>query len=516
MPGASSFLPGFVVLLFALGCGSADPGRSTPTPEAIAATSAATAVTPTSLGATTPPGAPTAVASVDDALVQTIVAAAHPLTGDARDHDPLLELVGDARLVLIGEASHGTHEFYRERAEITRRLIEEKGFDAVALEANWPDADRVERYVRGLSDEDRSAAEALEDFRHFPTWMWRNQDVRGFVEWLADHNRRTERPEDRVGYYGLDLYSLPESIEAVVGYLKKVDGGAARQVGRHYACFDPYLTEPERYGLTTGPDGSCQDDALAGVRIVERLVDTPAPTPAVGQHRELAEDEAFSALQNARVVVGAEEFYRGLHQGGEPTWNIRDRHMATALDALMAHLDRDGRESKIVVWAHNTHVGDARATQMAGRGELNLGQLARERHGDDAVLVGFTTYTGTVQAASTWACPPELKDVRPAIPESYEALFHRVAEAGPDDFLLTLRGRDEPAAALRRGRLERAIGVLYLPETERYSHYLEARLPEQFDAVLHLDRTSGVIPLDPPSPEAEAGGDKTAASLCGR
>src|SRR5512135_3079359 len=423
-----------------------------------------------------------------DLASQVVRGAAHPLVGAAGDDDPLLELIGDARVVLLGEASHGTHEFYRERARIPKRLIREKGFTAVAVEADWPDAYRVNRYIRGLSD-DAEAIDALAGFRRFPAWMWRNADVLDFVGWLRAHNDEAGLGRPKAGFYGLDLYSLHASMEAVLTYLDKVDPEVAGRARARYACFDLYGADTQAYGFASGLGlgPSCEHE------VISQLVDLhrSAAEYALRDGR-IAEDDYFYAEQNARLVRDAEQYYRTMYRGEVSSWNLRDRHMAETLDALVEYLGQRGGIPKVVVWAHNSHLGDARATQMGARGEWNVGQLVRERYGRDAVLVGFTTYEGTVTAASNWDAPAERKRVRPALPDSYEALFH---DAGPERFLLTLREGDR-AAALRQPRLERAIGVIYRPETERASHYFQACLPAQFDAVLHFDRTRAVEPLE--------------------
>jgi erythromycin esterase-like protein len=414
--------------------------------------------------------------------------AALPLTGAARDYDPLLELIGEARIVLLGEASHGTHEFYRERARITRRLIEERGFTLVAVEADWPDAYRVNRWVRGRS-EAGGAIEALDGFQRFPRWMWRNRDVLEFVTWLREHNDEAE-PAARVGFYGLDLYSLFSSIEAVLGYLDRVDPEAALRARYRYGCFEQFAEDTQAYGYAAnfGLSRSCEDPA------VQQLVDLQRRAAELSQRDgRIPEDEFFFAEQNARLVANAEEYYRTMLQGRVSSWNLRDRHMGETLDALLSHFDRKGGGARIVVWEHNSHIGDARATELGESGEWNVGQLARERYGSDAVLIGFSTYTGTVTAASDWDQPAECKRVRPALPGSFEALFHELAVP---DFLLPIRDNPTVGEILFQPRLERAIGVIYRPSTERLSHYFEARLAEQFDAMIHFDQTEAVEPLD--------------------
>jgi erythromycin esterase-like protein len=418
----------------------------------------------------------------------TIREAARPVTGSAEDYDPLLELIGDARVVLLGEASHGTHEFYRERARISRRLIEEQGFAAVAVEADWPDAYRVNRWIRGEGD-DRSALDALGGFLRFPRWMWRNRDVLDFVEWLHDHND-LRPPEKRIGFYGLDLYSLFSSIEAVIRFLDEVDPDAARRARYRYSCFENFGEDTQAYGYAAefGLTPSCEDQA------VQQLIELQRQAAELSRRDgRMAEDEFFYVEQNARLVKNAEEYYRTMFRGRISSWNLRDRHMAETLEALLGHLDRTGAGSKVVVWEHNSHIGDARATVMGDQGEWNVGQLARERFGEQAVLIGLTTYGGTVTAASDWDAPAERKRVRPGLPRSWEALFHSV---GVPDFILPMKGDAILIEALNEVRLERAIGVIYLPQSERVSHYFEARLPRQFDAVIHFDETRAVEPLD--------------------
>jgi erythromycin esterase-like protein len=427
--------------------------------------------------------------NLPDTTVTAIQQAAFTLTGAADDYDPLLELVGNARVVLLGEASHGTHEFYRSRAEITRRLIEEKGFTAVAVEADWPDAYRVNRFVRGISD-DATANEALGDFLRFPTWMWRNADVLDFVGWLRDHNDHVTGYERKIGFYGLDLYSLNHSIQAVLAYLDKVDPEAARRARYRYSCFEDFAEDAQAYGYSAGfgLTESCEREVLEQLVELQRKASEYARLDG-----RVAEDELFFAEQNARLIKNAEQYYRTMFSRRISSWNLRDRHMFQTLEALDAHLSRSGQPAKIVVWEHNSHLGDARATEMGTRGELNVGQLVRERFRRDAVLVGFTTYAGTVTAANDWDALAERKQVRPALPGSYEALFH---ETGVSQFLLPVRDSEVASKSLSEPRLERAIGVIYRPETERISHYFYARLREQFDAVLHFDQTRAVEPLE--------------------
>lgn len=426
--------------------------------------------------------------STDQTLYGGLRKVAHPLVGDREDFDPLITLVGDSRFVLIGEASHGTHEFYRIRAEITKRLIREQGFSAIAVEADWPDAYRVNRYVQGRGS-DSDATQALGGFKRFPQWMWRNADVLEFIGWLRDYNDAMGPPR-KVGFYGLDLYSLHASMDAVLSYLRKVDPEAALRAQRRYACFDQFGENPQSYGYaaTAGLAPSCETEVIAQLLELQKSAAEYATRDG-----RMAADDLFFAEQNARIVLNAERYYRAMFGSRAASWNMRDKHMAATLDSLIAFLEHERRQPKIVVWAHNSHLGDARATEMAGRGELNVGQLVRERWGNSVCLVGFSTYSGTVTAASDWDQPAERKVVRPALEGSYEALFHELALR---NFFLGLRGNDDAILGLRQPRLERAIGVIYRPETERMSHYFRARLPHQFDAVLHYDVTRAVEPLE--------------------
>jgi erythromycin esterase-like protein/predicted phosphoribosyltransferase len=416
--------------------------------------------------------------------------------------DVLEDLIGDARVVLIGESSHGTHEFYEARAEITKWLIEKKGFNAVAAEADWPDAYRVNRYVRGLRSnsggDDGSPEEALRGFQRFPAWMWRNIVVRDFVGWLRWHNGRCAADGRRqTGFYGLDLYSLHRSMQEVIGYLDTVDPAAAARARDRYACFDHSAGDDGQaygYAAAFGAGQSCERQA------VEQLVELQRSALDYLRHDgEPAEDELFYAQQNAVTVRNAEAYYRGMFAGRVTSWNMRDKHMAQTLGALLDHLDRTGDAqgpARIVVWAHNSHVGDARATEVSADGQLTIGQLAREHYGGSARLIGFSTYTGTVTAASSWGGIAERKAVRPALPGSLEELLH---ETGKSAFFVPMHDGSPGAAALEVVRLARAIGVIYLPQTERQSHYFHVRPSDQFDAMIHVDDTRALEPLEPTS-----------------
>ena len=408
-------------------------------------------------------------------------AAATRLDGDDGDHDALLAMAAGREFVLLGEASHGTREFYAMRAAITRRLVEELGFDAIAVEGDWPDVQRLNHYLLGQGEDTLDGA--FDDFERFPAWLWRNTEVREFAAWLRAHNDRAGA-ESAVGMYGMDLYSLYRSAEAVVGYLAPRDAEQAEAARKLYEGLD-HVQDAQEYGYeaATGLRPDCRDEAAALLQALVRKA--PQFERLDGR---AAREQQFLAERNASVVMNAERYYRGMFGGRANTWNLRDGHMVDTLVALRAHLRREGREGRIVVWAHNSHLGDARATAMGERGEVNVGQLLRQRLGAERVLlVGFTTYTGHVTAARAWDAPPERRWVRPARPDSWEHRFHR---SGLDRFFLPLSGHGERL-------LERAIGVLYLPESERASHYFPADLPGQFDAVYHLDETDALEPIEP-------------------
>ena len=423
-----------------------------------------------------------------DEPIDVVRKRAHKLVGDPAQYDALLAGIGNARIVLLGEASHGTHEFYRERAFITRRLIEEKGFTAVAVEADWPDAYRINRYVRGTG-KDEDSVDALGDFGRFPTWMWRNADVLDFIGWLRSHN--DAQPEDRrAGFYGLDLYSLRASMQAVLAYLDKVDPGAAATARARYACFDRFGEEIQDYARAAhyGLTPSCEREVVTQLMELHRH-----RADYASRDGRVAADEFFFAQQNARLVRNAEQYYRTMFEGRVESWNLRDQHMSQTLDELLQFSERAHPGARIVVWAHNSHLGDARATEMGQGGELNVGQLVREKFPHEAILVGFTTNTGTVTAATEWDGPAHRQRVRPALAGSYERIFH---EAGIPRMLLPLRTDPELLSALAGPHLERAIGVIYAPQTERRSHYFHAQLAAQFDYVLHFDTTRAVEPLE--------------------
>ncbi|MEO6319919.1 MAG: erythromycin esterase family protein, partial [Polaromonas sp.] len=402
-----------------------------------------------------------------NALLEGLKRHLQPLTGSEHDYDPLLKLIGPARFALLGEASHGTREFYRERAAITRRLITEKGFTAIAVEAYWPDAWRVNRYVRGLGA-DTDAASALSGFKRFPAWMWRNTEVRDFVEWLRDYNTGRSAAT-QAGFYGMDLYSLFTSMHEVLAYLERVDTEAAQRARYRYSCFDHAGEDSQAYGYAAsfGLAPSCEDAVVQELREMTRRAGEVPATPG------LERDEAFYAQHNARLVRNAEEYYRTMFHARVSSWNLRDKHMVDTLQALDRHLGASGSPPKIAVWAHNSHLGDAGFTEMSERGEWNVGQLMRDRYGSEAVRIGFSTHHGWVTAASDWDQPPQRKRVRDGLKDSWEDVFH---QTGSSRFLLALQGNAAVRKLAEPLRLQRAIGVVYRPETERQSHYFHTHL----------------------------------------
>lgn len=405
---------------------------------------------------------------------------AHEISGAANDYDALLQSIGSSRVVLLGEATHGTHEFYRERTRITERLIRERGFNSIALEANWSDAERLDQFVRGKG-KDRSAAEALEAFTNFPRWMWRNRDVVELLDLIRAYN--DGKPADaQVRIHGLDLYGFDESIIRAQEELQKIDPALAESARKRYECISRYAAEPDRYARVATQ--RCAQSVASIFGEVLKLRTNSSLSPEL-------RDALFSAEQNARVVKNAEEYHRESATGRVSTWNIRDRHMLEMLSGIDHHRATAAARPKIVLWAHNSHVGDARATSMGAHEEWNIGQLLREVPNLQSYSVGFTTNSGTVFAAHNWGGEGSVRTLRPAIPESFCRAFH---ETGLRAFYVLLR--DPSLTALfNEPRMQRAVGVIYRPDSELASHYFRTRLSSQFDAVIHIDQTTAVEPL---------------------
>lgn len=422
---------------------------------------------------------PEPVGITEEEIVALIDRAAEPLP-EISDSGfaSFIDRFRDARVILLGESTHGTDEFYRARAAITERLIREHGFNIVAVEADWPDSARIDAYIRGQTD----LPTAITPFQRFPVWMWRNRPLRGFVDRLYEINQAIAEPERQVGFYGLDLYSLPSSMDAVVEFVRRHEPEALDEVRRRYGCLAPWVDDPVQYGALarTPPLNSCAEEAVSVIEEVlqERMAFIEASDVAF-----------FNALQNAKVVAASEAYYRAMYEGSVASWNLRDTHM---FETLQAVLEARGPDARAVVWAHNSHVGNAKATGMGMRGEINIGELSREAFGDEAVLIGFGTDRGTVTAASAWDGPTEIKSVRPSFPDSWGALMRETGKR----FFLDIRHAEPPLkAALSRWRPERFIGVIYRPETERISHYADAALADQFDAYLWFETTNAVEPL---------------------
>lgn len=404
------------------------------------------------------------------------------------DYLSILNIVGDAKLVLIGESTHGTEEFYQIRADITKHLIKEKGFNAIAIEGDWPDTHNINKFVRNDNDV-QTSDEALSGFKRFPTWMWRNNVVKQFIEWLKEYNLKF-CTEDQVGFYGLDLYSLNSSIEIILRILEKIDPKALIAAKQRYSCFNPFKEDLSGYGYATsfGMVPSCQEE------VILQLLEINENSFKYLEENLLSQDEVLYLIQNARLVKNAERYYRSMFQSKSLSWNLRDMHMAETLDNLYVHLNKaTGQEAKIIVWAHNSHIGDARNTEHAEENQWNLGQLVKEKHGNKAILIGSLTYSGTVTAASAWDGIAERKKVRHALNNSYENFFHQLM---PKNFVTIFRNNNEIKNLLPSHFLERAIGVIYKPETERFSHYFYANIYNQFDALIYLDKTNALIPLE--------------------
>ena len=423
---------------------------------------------------------PARLRAAEGDIVSAIAAFAEPINSiAAADLDGLLERIGDAKVVLLGEASHGTSEFHRMRERISQELITRKGFRFVAIEGDWPDVARLDHYVRHFE----YPPSEWTAFARFPTWMWRNTEVRSFVDWLHAHNAE-RTPQRRVAIYGLDLYSLYTSIGSVLKYLDEVDPDSAQIARQRYGCLTPWQADPATYGhaALTGAYRTCENEV---VQMLEDILHKQSDYAAHDGERFM------DAVQNARLVTDAERYYRIMYYGSRASWNLRDNHMFETLKTL---LNFHGAAAKAIVWAHNSHVGDAAATEMSVRGEYNIGHLCREEFGNAAYSIGFGTHAGTVAAASQWDGPMEVKTVLPSLKQSYERLCH---DTGRPQFMLPLRGRSagEVRNRLAKPRLERAIGVIYRPETELASYYFQAVLPVQFDEYIWFNQTRAVTPL---------------------
>jgi len=419
-------------------------------------------------------------------LIRAVEACNRPLERPS-DLDPLLDRIGAARFVLLGEASHGTSEFYTWRAALSKRLIVEKGFRFLAVEGDWPDCYRINRYVKGMPDAGESADEVLHTLRRWPTWMWANEEIRDLMEWLRGYNDK-QPDEKKVGFYGLDVYSLWDSLYAVMGYLRKKDPEAMAAALKAFRCFQPYGEDAQEYAYSTRfVDESCEKDVID---LLKRL------RAAGPKYQDDGSESHFVAEQNALVLKNAEAYYRAMIRGGPGSWNIRDRHMAQTLDRLMG---LHGPETRCVVWEHNTHIGDARFTDMADEGMVNVGQLVRERHEKEGVvLVGFGSYEGTVIAGKEWDAPAEVMETPPAREGSWENVLHQ-AEGG-NKLLLSNAECNSPLFMEKRGH--RAIGVVYHPEYEHFGNYVPTVLPKRYDAFLYLEETHALHPLDV-QPESE-------------
>ncbi len=422
--------------------------------------------------ATSPQHAPTE-------LLDSVRALARPLRSPA-DLDPILDRIGDARYVLLGEASHGTAEYYEWRTHLSQRLIREKGFSFLAVEGDWPACYKVNRYVKERTDAGESAREVLSAFERWPTWMWANEEIVALTEWLRRHNDK--RPdEEKVGFYGLDVYSLWESLYAILGYLKRVDSSALPAAWRALRCFEPYGEDVQEYARATRlVPTSCEEEAIALLHELRRKIP---------ENRQDGRESTFEAEQNALVLKNAESYYRAMVRGGPDSWNIRDHHMTETLERLMAH---HGSRARAIVWEHNTHIGDARFTDMAEDAMVNVGQLVREGHDpDDVVLVGFGSHRGSVIAGDEWDAPMEKMEVPPARSGSWEDVLH---QAGAEDKLLVFTEEDARGPlAERRGH--RAIGVVYRPDYEHFGNYVPTVLPRRYDAFLYLDESAALHPL---------------------
>lgn len=426
-------------------------------------------------------------------LIAAIKKHAIPMKGQMTDYDDIISAAKDKIFVMIGCTTHGTKEFYRTRAEITGRLIQDMHFDALAIESDWQGALRINNFTQSLINE--SAEDALSGFNQFPTWLWRNNEIINFIEWLRIYNTTYRKPEKDndapVNTYGIDIYGMKATLNALLNYLNQVDSVAAKRARRRFKCLENFINPLTSEGPLPEFDlnDSCAHDAAMQLFELRRKADE-----YIKKEYPDAENAYFHAKQNANILCHAEEYYRSIMHGDPDSWNIRNRHMFETLEDLAHHLGtRLGRPPRIAVWAHNAHIGNARATEMNKRGELNVGQLIEDKYKDKSLLIGITGSCGTVLAADNWDEPGRVKKMNRPLPGSYEELFYGLKNRG---FVLDLRDNNAAVAGLVVPRLQRSIGVIYKPETERYSHYLEVCLPEQFNFLLHFDETTAIKPLD--------------------
>ena len=413
----------------------------------------------------------------------------HPIEGCPTDYDTLLTCTRDAQLVLIGESTHGTHEFYQIRAEITKRLICEQGFNAVAIEGDWPDTYRINRYVKN-DPTVQTGIDAVSEFKRFPTWMWRNQVVIEFIEWLQGYNVKVAEPK-KVGFYGIDLYSLNTSVKVVIEYLQHTDVNAAAKAKQRYACFNPFKEELQNYGYAAlfGQAKICEEAVTDQLADLDKYADL-----FLKKSNKEAAEEFFNIKQNAYLIKNAEKYYRSMFSSNISSWNVRDTYMAETVDHLISHLTyRLQQPAKLIIWAHNSHIGDASATESGHQGQINIGQLIKQKYKSKAVLIGLLTHSGTVTAASQWDGVAERKIVRPALHNSYEHFFHHFPLPA---FIMCFHHNQAIKKYVPSNLLQRAIGVIYLPQTERISHYFYTDLNQQFDIVIYIDHTMALTPLE--------------------
>lgn len=413
---------------------------------------------------------------------------------DYQSYTSLIDDMADAQLILMGEATHGTHEFYRIRCELTKILIQEKGFSALAIEADWPDAYLLNQYVKN-NDPSLDEKSAFKNFDVFPSWMWRNGEMIKFIQWLRTYNDQINEQKFKAGLYGLDIYSLHASMKLVIEYLKKIDPKAAKEAQKRYECLDQYANDPTSYSyaITSGLVPDCKEE------VYDQLIDILNMEIKTYHKPETSQEELLFLTQNAKVVANAEAYYRSLFNGPEITWNLRAKHMMDTLETLRIYHQRTiGYTPKMIIWAHNIHVGDARATDLFQRGKISMGQLSRDHYGNKSYLLGFTTFDGEVTAASSWGGNTERKKLRPAVEGSYEYLFHQL---NTPSFSLQLH---ENVPLVQRA-LQRSIGVIYKPEIESLSHYHYTNLAQQFNTIIHIDTTTALRPLT--IPKSWNGGD---------